>query len=96
LKNEIRKRKRKKPCEKEIKKIEAAKNALEKSIEYFKILIYENPNNPDHWYNKGTAHSSLAEVLIKTRKYQDAIDEYEKAVTAFDTATTLNPNFPLA
>ncbi|HOW13932.1 tetratricopeptide repeat protein [Methanosarcina sp.] len=86
----------KSPCEKEITKINAAKNALEKSIGYFKILIYENPNNPDHWYNKGTAHSSLAEVLIKTRKYQDAIDEYEKAVTAFDTATTLNPNFPLA
>jgi tetratricopeptide (TPR) repeat protein len=86
----------KSPCEKEITKIDAAKKALEKSIRYFKILIDENPHNPDHWYNRGTAHSSLAEVLIKIRKYQDAIDEYEKAVTAFETATTLNPIFALA
>jgi tetratricopeptide (TPR) repeat protein len=84
------------PCEKEITKIDAAKNSLEKSIGYFKILIDENPNNPDHWYNRGTAHSNLAEVLIKMRKYQDAIDEYEEAVKAFENATTLNPNFALA
>jgi tetratricopeptide (TPR) repeat protein len=84
------------PCEKEITKIDAAKNSLEKSIGYFKILIDENPNNPDHWYNRGTAHSNLAEVLIKMRKYQDAIDEYEEALKAFENATTLNPNFALA
>lgn len=77
-------------------KIEAAKNALEKSIGYFKILIDENPGNPDHWYNRGTAHSSLAEVLTKMKDYQGSFNEYEEAVKAFDNATILNPDFALA
>ncbi|MDY9925539.1 tetratricopeptide repeat protein [Methanosarcina sp.] len=89
-------KKEKSACEKEITRIEATRNALEKSIGYFKILIDENPGNPDHWYNRGTAHSSLAEVLIKTGEYQDSLNEYEEAVKAFDNATTLNPDFALA
>ncbi len=89
-------KKEKSSCEEEITGIEAAKNALEKSIQYFKILIDENPGNPDHWYNKGTAHSSLAEVLIKTRDYKGSLNEYEETIKAFDNATDLNPIFALA
>ncbi len=85
---------------------EKAKDALDKSIKYFKILTEENQNNPDHWYNKGAAHSNLAEVLGKPKKQQDDEEilkkqqdvkaEYEKAIKAFDNATNLNPIYSLA